>query len=69
MARIAATWHGTNAERDRLLAAISRNCGCTNEVICAPHEMLVNDGAQKTLDGLLFHYRIRDCLIAEERRV
>jgi len=63
----AATWHGSDAMRDRLLFIINKNCECTTENRCASHQMLVAKDAQRVLDHLLFAYSIRARLVLEER--
>lgn len=65
---VAATWKGTTPLRNRLLAAIARNCDCAGGPPCTSHRMLSDDSAQRVLDHLLFAYQIRDRLIIEEWR-
>jgi hypothetical protein len=66
------TFHGTNTERDELLAALTRNCECQaspDGVIlkkCAGHTALVND--QKFVDHLEFYRWLRVQLNVEEYR-
>jgi len=63
-------WRGTQAEANRLLAAVEANCQCvyeasgTRTTTCKPHEMMTLD--QKILDHLLFIYRERECLMRRE---
>lgn len=52
-------WHGSDAEKDVLLAALQRNCCCTYDDNnqrqgdpCASHVMLLHD--QLALDHLVF---------------
>jgi hypothetical protein len=64
------TWHGTQEEALRLLAAIVHNCDCqidpagVRAVLCTSHEMLSKD--QRALDGLLFARHMARRLRAEE---
>lgn len=67
---MAVIFHGTDKERDELLAAMSRNCECLFDGMgartrtCGAHGALVDD--QRMLDGLMFARRIRARLITEE---
>ncbi len=51
-------WRGTEAETERLLAAVARICGCEFGPVrvrlstCAAHQMLVED--QRAMNGLSF---------------
>ena len=63
-------WNGTLREQLDLLAAIQHNCDCVYERMgarvstCSAHAMLVHD--QRALDGLLWHRRLLERLLAEE---
>lgn len=63
-------WHGTDSERDRLLAAIGRYCDCTKDsdgkvlTPCELHICLSID--QRFINGMLWGMRLRDRYIAEE---
>lgn len=65
-----ATWHGTTAEAQLLVAAVNHYCTCVYDgggalvAVCPAHRMLVED--QRALNGLLFARRIREQLIREE---
>lgn len=64
-------FHGTDAERDDLLACLARNCACayapvTNiRMSCCPgHQALSED--QKFVDRMVFMRRQRDLLVGQE---
>lgn len=63
-------WHGTEAERDELLASLARQCLCTYapsgaRMTCCPgHDALVHD--QLWLDRLCFMRTLRAQLNLEE---
>ena len=66
----AVEFHGTDAEKYALLAALDHNCVCVYDEAsgavtarCAAHKLLED---QKTLNGLLFDRRIAERLLEEE---
>jgi hypothetical protein len=61
-----AVWNGTDEERDLFMAALSRNCTCSEGQRCDPHAMITSSNGQKIMDHMLFCFRIRDRLICEE---
>ncbi len=70
MAHDAAVWHGSQAEKADLLAAMEHHCGCVKEPdgrvmsVCEPHRMLTDQ--QRQLDGLVMVRRLRHRLLNEE---
>ena len=62
------TWPGSNAERDRLLAAINANCDCGQEppTVCSAHKMILD---QATLNRMVFVAHIRETFISREQKV
>lgn len=68
MAGAVAVWNGSESERNRLMAALARNCNdaCKTGKPCAAHSILTAPNSQKTLDHMLFVFRIRDRLILQE---
>lgn len=74
MARTATVFHGSSAESDDLIAALSHNCDCQKEtpsgivrIVCAAHRAAFED--QRFVDGVVFVRReLAVRLIREEHR-
>jgi len=71
MTDLSVLFHGTEGERDDLLAALNRQCECVYAPVtnirtttCPGHHALVTD--QKLIDRLVFMRRQRYLLIGQE---
>lgn len=51
------SWPGPQAEWERLITAVHRNCCCDPKLTCGPHRMLSD---QSVLDHLAFAATVRN---------
>src|SRR5438477_11196311 len=64
-----ASWHGTDDEFRRLMAAVASHCTCTRDIesgahaTCGPHAMVADE---HVLNHLVYVSRIREEFVSEE---